>query len=149
MKKLLALVLTIVMVLSLVACGDKAKDKSETTADGTNVTDTETMQLPIDLDAAGEQAITDQRASMDTLVETRDVWLEGKMTFALDENPKTYADFVEHIGCDASVYENKAEDGERWFTWIAEGDETAKLLAVFWETPNGWTLYSVGSTNIG
>lgn len=71
------------------------------------------------------------------------------MTFAFDSEQKTYEDFVAHIGCDATYYEYKADDMERHFIWVAEGDDTAMLLVVFWETPKGWTLYSIGSTNIG
>jgi hypothetical protein len=70
------------------------------------------------------------------------------MTFALAEDQKTYEDFKEHIGCHASTYTYNADDAERTFVWEADGDATAKLLAVFWETPKGWTLYSIGSTNL-
>ena len=142
MKKFLAMILALVMLLSLAACGgEKAEEKPEQG-------EAEHTLIQIDLDAAGEQKVSDERAPMATLVETRDVWLEGQMTFAFASDPKTYEDFVEHIGCEASFYENKAEDGERWYTWVAAEDETAKFLAVFWETPSGWTLYSVGSTNV-
>ncbi len=142
MKKLIALLLVLTMVLCLAACGgDKKESKpKEPTLE---------EKYGIDLNATGEQEMSDERAKMDVLVETRDVWLEGRMTFAFDSEQKTYEDFVEHIGCDASYYVNMPEDGERHFVWIAEGDETAKFLAVFWETPKGWTLYAVGSTNIG
>lgn len=92
--------------------------------------------------------MSDERAAKDKLIETKDVWLEGKMTFALAAEAKTYEDFVEHIGCEASFYENKPEDGERWYTWVAAEDETAQLVAVFWETGEGWVLYSIGSTNL-
>lgn len=140
MKKLLALLLALVMLVSLAACGDK-EDKDNKGGEGA-------AKIQIDLDAEGEQVVSEDRASKATLVETKDVWLEGKMTFALDANAKTYEEFVEHIGCEASFYENKPEDGERWYTWVAEEDESAKLLAVFWETGDGWTLYSIGSTNL-
>ena len=159
MKRLLALLLALVMLLSLAACAGEAKEDekkdrdrndSDTvvdTDDG-NTGDDEAADPGIDLEAEGEQAMSDERASMAVLVETRDVWLEGKFSFALDENPKTYEDFVDHIGCEASFYEYKADDGERCYTWVAEEDATAKFLAVFWETPQGWTLYSVGSVNV-
>lgn len=142
MKKMLAMILALVMLLSLAACGGKSEEKPAQEDEKSNL-------IQIDLEAEGEQKVSDERAAMATLVETRDVWLEGQMTFALASEPKTYEDFVEHIGCEASFYENKPEDGERWYTWVAAEDETAKFLAVFWETPQGWTLYSVGSTNIG
>ena len=155
MKRLLALLLALVMLLSLAACAGEAKEdekKDRDRNDSNTVADTDdgaaAADPGVDLEAEGEQALSDERASMAVLVETRDVWLEGKFTFAMDENPKTYEDFVEHIGCEASFYEYKADDGERCYTWVAEEDTTAKFLAVFWETPQGWTLYSVGSVNV-
>lgn len=145
MKKLLAILLALTMVLCFAACGEGSDDNSgETTAAPVN--DLES-KYGIDLEAAGEQKLSDDRATMDVLVETRDVWLEGQTAFLTSD--KTYEDLAAHIGCDASYYTNMAEDGERHFVWEAEGDATAKFLAVFWETPNGWVLYSVGSTNIG
>lgn len=143
MKKLIALLMALTMIFCLAACGGDEENA------GNNAAVDLEAKYGIDLDAAGEQKMSDERAQESVLAETRDVWLEGNMTFILAENPKTYDDFVEHIGCDASFYTYSAEDGERQFVWVAEGDETAKFLAVFWETPNGWTLYSVGSTNIG
>ena len=140
MKKFLALLLTMIMLVSLVACGGE----QGAAAQGED----EAPKAQIDLEAEGEQKVSDERAAKATLIETRDVWLEGKMTFALATDAKTYEEMVEHIGCEASIYENKPEDGERWYTWVAEEDETAKFLAVFWETGDGWTLYSIGSTNL-
>ena len=142
MKKLLALLLVCVLALGFTACGGGGEEEAAPAAK------TLEEKYGINYTAAGEQVMSSERASKDVLIETRDVWLEGKMSFVLDENPKTYEDFVEHIGCDASVYSYSAEDAERSFTWIAEGDETAKFMAVFWETPQGWVLYTMGSTNL-
>lgn len=66
---------------------------------------------------------------MAKLVDTKDVWLEGRMSFLLDEDKNTYADFVEYIGCNAAEYEYAEEDMERRYTWIAEEDETGAVLA--------------------
>ena len=155
MKRLLALLLALVMLLSLAACAGEAKEdekKDRDRNDSNTVADTDdgaaAADPGVDLEAEGEQAQSDERASKAVLLETRDVWLEGRFSFALDENPKTYEDFVGHIGCEASFYEYKADDGERCYTWVAEEDAAAKFLAVFWETPQGWTLYSVGSVNV-
>ncbi len=125
------------MVLCLVACGGAP---AATDLEG---------KYGIDLEAAGEQTLSSDRAAKSVLTETKDVWLEGKMTFALDPDAKTYEEVAEHIGCDASLYTYSADDMERQFVWISEEDPTAKFLAVFWETAQGWTLYSVGSTNLG
>ena len=148
MKRFFAILLAILMVFSLAACGG---DKEDAGSDGGNkAAVTDGSDLGIDLNAAGVQKMSDDRAPMDKLVETRDVWLEGRFTFVLDTDKKTYADFAEHIGCNAAEYEYAEEDMERRYTWIAEGDETAKFLAVFVEGGDGnWYLYSVGSTNIG
>ena len=142
MKKMIALLLAMVMMLGLVACGGE-----EAAEGGNNAVDLE-AKFGIKFDGEGEQKMSDQRAAKSVLLETKDTWLGGKMTFAFDSDAKTYEDFVEHIGCDASYYINNQDDGERHFGWVAEGDETAKLLAVFWETPDGWTLYASGATNI-
>ena len=139
MKKIIALVLVLTLALCFAACG-KEDDSSA-------AVDLE-AKYGISFTAEGEQTLSADRASKDKLIETKDTWLGGKMTFALDPEQKTYEDFVEYIGCDASTYSYSADDAERSFVWIAEGDETAKFIAVFWETPNGWTLYSVGSTNL-
>lgn len=150
MKKFITLFMVFAMLLCFVACGGNEADEStasEAGSEGAGAVDLE-AKYGIDFDAEGEQKLSDSRAAKSVLVETKNVWLEGKLTFALDSNPKTYEDFVEHIGCDASLYSYSAEDGERSYIWVAEDDETAKLLAVFWETPNGWTLYSVGTTNL-
>lgn len=153
MKKILALLLAMLMLLCLAACGGDETKTDGAVAETTDAVDdgsaSAAAKYGVNLTAAGEQKMSDERATMDVLVETRDVWLGGMTTFAFDAVPKTYADFVEHIGCDASSYTYMEEDGERHYVWIAEGDETAKLLAVFWETPKGWTLYSVGAVNIG
>lgn len=145
MKKLIALLLAMVMMMSFVACGG---DEGGEGGGAPAANDIET-KFGIDLDAAGQQNMSDERAAASVLLETRDTWLGGQMTFALASDVKTYEDFVEHIGCDATYYEYKADDMERHFIWVAEGDDSVKFLAVFWETPNGWTLYSVGSTNLG
>lgn len=149
MKKTLVWLLALAMLFCLAACGgEKGGDGGKDAASG-GAEESAAAKYGVDLAAAGEQKMSDERAAMDVLVETRDVWLEGKMTFVLAENPKTYADFVEHIGCDASSYTYVAEDSERHYVWIAEGNDTAMLLAAFWQTPDGWTLYSIGSTNLG
>lgn len=138
MKKIIALVLVLTMALCFAACGKEeapaAKSLEET--------------YGISFTAEGEQTMSSDRASKDKLIETKDTWLGGKMTFALDPDAKTYEELAEHIGCDASTYTYSADDAERSFVWIAEGDETAKFVAVFWETADGWTLYAVGSTNL-
>ena len=142
MKKMIALLLAMVMMLGMVACGGDEAPEGGNEAAGLEA------KYGIKFDGEGQQKMSDERAPMSVLVETKDTWLGGQTTFAFASETKTYEDFAEHIGCDATYYINKAEDGERHFVWVAEGDDTAQLLAVFWETPQGWTLYAIGTTNI-
>jgi len=144
MKRFFAMMLALMLVLCLTACGGEKKEPEK----AVDAIEAAATKYGVTLTAAGEQKMSDERAKMEVLAETRDTWLEGKMTFAFESTPKTYADFVEHIGCDASSYTFVEKNSERHFVWVAEGNESAKLLAVFWETPKGWTLYSIGSTNI-
>lgn len=145
MKKFLALIMALMMVFALAACGSDGSSD-----DGGKAAVTDGSDLGMDMDAAGVQKMSDDRASKAKLIDTRDVWLEGRFSFLLDEDKKTYADFAEYIGCNAAEYEYAEEDMERRYTWIAEEDETAKFLAIFVEGGDGnWYLYSVGSTNLG
>ena len=122
MKKLIALLLALVMMMSFAACG--GNENGDEAPAGKDIE----KEFGIDLDAAGRQNMSTKRAAESVLTETRDTWLGGKMTFAFDSEQKTYEDFVAHIGCDATYYEYKAEDMERHFIWVAEGDDTAMLL---------------------
>lgn len=151
MKKIIAMMMVLLMVFALAACGDSGSgtttdNKTEAAAPAAN----DGSDLGIDLTAAGVQKMSDDRASEAKLVEVRDVWLEGKMSFILDTDKKTYGDFAEYIGCNAAEFEYAEEDMERRYTWISDEDETSKFLAVFTEGGDGnWYLYTVGSTNIG
>lgn len=149
MKKLLALMMVLMMVFALAACGSDGGSDNGTDG-GNKAAVTDGSDLGIDMDAAGVQKMSDDRASKAKLIDTRDVWLEGRFSFILDTDKKTYKDFADYIGCNAAEYEYAEEDMERRYTWIAEEDETAKFLAVFIEGGDGnWYLYSVGSTNLG
>ena len=85
MKKIIALVLVLALALCFAACG-----KEDTPA----AADLE-AKYGISFTAEGEQTLSADRASKDKLIETKDTWLGGKMTFALDPEQKTYEDFVE------------------------------------------------------
>ena len=146
MKKALSILLMFALLLCLTACGGEKK-ADEPTASADSIADV-AAKYSLDLASASEQAMSDERAATDVLVSVMKDWLGGNTFFAYDAQPKTYADFVEHIGCDASYYYFNEGAAERHFVWLVEGDDTAKFLASFKETSNGWTLDAIGSTNI-
>lgn len=144
MKKLIMILLAMAMMLGMVACGggDSGDEGS-----GKEVVDLG-AKYGIDMEAEGQQNLSDERVAMEILKETRDVWLERKINFTLDEVPKTYDDFVEHIGCDASYYKYNAKNGQRTFTWECDSDPTAKLVAIFWDKGDGYVLYAASCQNV-
>ena len=148
MKKGVALLLVLMMLFSLSACGDKEKVEYVPVPSAPVSSVVTKAEETVDFEAEGEQEITDERAKKSVLLETRDKWLEGKTYFAFSQEQRTYEDFVEHIGCDASVYTYSPENNERQFIWNAKENEDARLVATFWESPKGWTLYSIGSTSL-
>lgn len=143
MKKILVFLLAMVMVICLTACGDKKTEGGNDGAKADAMAEAAT-KYGIDLAAEGEQKMSETRAAMAVLVETKDVWLEGSTMFF--DSDKTYADFVEHIGCDANFY--SYSNGSRNFTWVAEGDDNAKLQITFKDNGKGWVLSASGSVNI-
>lgn len=149
MKKLIALFLVLVTFFCLTACSSEKKDTSATNGTTTNTTSADPVadaaaKYGINLTAEGEQKMSDERAAMSVLVETKDVFLGGSTMFFGSD--KTYADFVAHIGCDASYY--SFSGGKRNFTWCPEGNDSAKLMITFADSGNGWTLSTSGSVNI-
>ena len=147
MKKLLALFLVLAMVFCLTACGGEkpaAKGNDAKTTISVDAAADAAAKYGVNLTAEGEQKMSDERAAMSVLLETKDVFLEGSTMFFGSD--KTYADFVEHIGCDASFY--SFSGGQRNFTWCPEGNDNAKLMITFAESAKGWTLSASGSVNI-
>lgn len=152
MKKLIALFLVLVTLFCLTACSSEKKDTSATNGTTTNTTSAGSAdpvadaaaKYGINLTAEGEQKMSDERAAMSVLVETKDVFLGGSTMFFGSD--KTYADFVAHIGCDASYY--SFSGGQRNFTWCPEGNDSAKLMITFADSGKGWTLSTSGSVNI-
>lgn len=149
MKKLIALFLVLVTLFCLTACSSNKNDAP--TANGTSTGSTSSdpaadaaAKYGVNLTAEGEQKMSDERAAMSVLVETKDVFLGGSTMFFTSD--KTYADFVAHIGCDASYY--SFSGGNRNYTWCPEGNDNAKLMITFADSGNGWTLSASGSVNI-
>lgn len=89
--------------------------------------------------------MSSDRASKEVLSETVTGFLGGNTLFTGTELEKlTYADFVEHIGCDASEYKYDDDEKAECYTWIAKDDDQSKLS--IWIS-GGKLLYS-GSANL-
>ena len=118
MKKVIALVLTVMMMLSLTACG------------GGGTKDT---GLPgIDMKSAEVQTVSSDRATLEVLNETFFTYLGG-LNYFTDGDPQaklTYADLKEHIGVDCSTYQYQEEYQRGVYTWYT-GEADACALALF------------------
>ena len=119
MKKMIALLLTALMVLALTACGDGgSKDTG----------------LPgVDMKSTEVQAVTSDRAALEVLNETFATYLGGLNYFSIDEpqSKMTYADLKAHIGVDCSEYRYDADYQRGIYTWYAAEDEACALKMFF------------------
>ena len=124
MKKLTALLLSLVMILALTACGDKAGDDKS----GGGASDN-----PYNLDYTSEelQPMTDERASEEKLIEAKDYYLDGLQSKPDEFSKMTYKDIAEYIGVDASEYQHFESWHQDRYTWYVEGSEGPCLLAAF------------------
>ncbi len=104
----------------------------------------------LDLASTATQKMADGGPTHATLQETAYGWLNGTTFFVMSElNTLTYADFVEHIGCDAQEYRYKALGQQRAYTWTACDKEFCGFGAFFRENDNGdWTLWATGASNV-
>ena len=139
MKKLIALLLAMVMMLSMAACGGAGEEEGQQA--GNEGVDLAT-KYGINMEGEGEQKLSDERVPADKLREVRDVWLKRQISFAFDPDPKTYEDFVEYIGCDASYYTYNPKNGWRTFSWEAEGAPETRFVAIFQDSGDGYFLYA-------
>ena len=104
----------------------------------------------IDLNSSAVQKMAEAGSTHDVLQETVYGWLGGTTVFWIsDMNHLTYADFVEHIGCDAQEFSFRSLGSKRSYTWIASDNPLTKFGAFFCENENGeWTIYATGSSQI-
>lgn len=104
----------------------------------------------IDLNSTATQPMAEGGPTHAVLQETAYGWLKGTTFFVMSElNTLTYADFVEHIGCDAQEYRYKSLGQQRVYTWIASDKPFVGFGAFFRENDDGeWTLWATGSSNI-
>lgn len=137
MKKLIALVLTMLMILSLTACGDKGGDGGGK----------DSALSGIDMKSEEVQDVSSDRTTEDVLSETFYTYLGGLNYFTDgDEQAKlTYADLKEHIGVDCSDYRYDATYERGIYTWYAGEDDVCSLSLFFGD--NG-KLIAAGAYNL-
>ncbi len=121
MKKMMALVLTMLMVFSLTACGGGGGGKKDAGLPG------------VDMKSAETQTVTDDRAALEVLNETFFTYLGGLNYFTDgDEQAKlTYGDLKEHIGVDCSDYRYDEAYQRGIYTWYAAEDDACSLSLFF------------------
>ena len=108
-------------------------------------------QYGIDLNSTATQPMAEAAVTHDVLQEVVYGWLKGTTMFMTvsEYSPLTYADFVEHIGCDAQEYRYKSLGHQRVYTWVAQDNPFAKFGAFFRENDDGeWTIWATGSSQI-
>ena len=105
----------------------------------------------IDLTSDMVQAMSQERTTHAILQETVYGWLRGTTiyTFSPELRTMTYADFANHIGCDASEFAFSVRDRARVYTWIAGDKPIAKFSVFFRQNLDGeWTVIASGSVQV-
>ena len=126
LKKLTALLLALMMLLALAACGGKTGGEKPGGNEPAN-------DNPYNLDYTSEelQPMTDERASEEKLIEAKDYYLDGLQSKPDEFSKMTYKDIAEYIGVDASEYQHFESWQQDRYTWYVEGSEGPCLLAAF------------------
>ena len=137
MKKLIALVLTMLMILSLTACNGEGGDGGGK----------DSALSGIDMKSEEVQDVSSDRTTEDVLSETFYTYLGGLNYFTdSDSQAKlTYADLKEHIGVDCSDYRYDATYERGIYTWYAGEDDVCSLSLFFGD--NG-KLIAAGAYNL-
>jgi len=168
MKKIIALILVLILGITLLAgCGDEKKpddggdktgavsDKTDADGGSGNTADGDKSSYDgssygIDLASTEVQQMSETRATKDKLSETVTDWLEGNTMFleGTEMGSRTYKDFVDYIGCDATEYKYDASYSARFYTWISEDSDNSKLGVWFKEIDGVWCLAFTGATNL-
>jgi len=138
MKRTIVSVMVLVLGMTMLAGCGGSKAGSDGSSFGIDFASTETQQM------------SDKRAAKEKLSETKSEWLKDATMFleGSEESKRTYQDFVSYIGCDATEYKFDDSRNERYYTWIAEGEDNCKLGVWFEEKGGKWTLSCTGSTNL-
>lgn len=122
MKKLLILMVSLVMVFSLAACGGNGGNgENGGTAETTNA-------YNLDMKSTETQPMSTKRASIEVLRETAQTYLGGLNYFEGTEQANlTYNDIKEHIGVDATMYRYDDTQQAELYVWYVDGDDKASL----------------------
>lgn len=132
MKKRFAMLLTLVMVLSLAACGGETSKPVEEV-------------YGLDLTSTEEQAMSEvcaERAALYTAVKGK--FGDATIFLGSEFEKMTYDDLKALLGVDATYYYYDEEEEAEVFVWKASDSDTAKVA--FWFRDND--LYALGSTNL-
>lgn len=130
-KRLFALLLALMMLFALTACGDKANTGDAAASTGESAAQTNDNPYNLDYKSADLQPMTDERASTEKLAEAGEHYMHGLSSDPTNFTKTTYKDMAEYIGTDASEYQHFESWGQDRYTWYVEGSEGASLLAVF------------------
>ena len=138
MKKMLSLVLSLLIVFSLTACGG---------GDGGSGGKKDSGLPGIDMKSTEVQTVSADRATLDVLNETFFTYLGGLNYFSDDDEQSklTYADLKEHIGVDCSDYCYDEAYQRGIYTWYADEDDACSLSLFFGD--NG-KLIAAGAYNL-
>ena len=139
-KSLVCIILSLVLATGLLSCGNKNADKS-----GGGETKDPVAEFNIDYEKEGEQPVSNERVSGDTLAELYQVWAAGS-----DPELKagiSYEDLVKKVGVEASMFQ--LFGSYQMYIWKADGDDTKSLNATMQEKDGKWVLFSLNGYNIG
>jgi len=141
MKKSIVLLLVLILGVSLLA-GCSSGGDGKAADDGSS--------YGIDLNSSDVQQMSENRAARDKLTETVEEWMDGATMFleGTEHGKRTYKDFADFIGCDATEYYFDASRNSRVYTWIADGEDNSKLSVWFEKRGGIWCSAYSGSTNL-
>ena len=161
MKRTITLLLVLMLGISTLAgcySGSTAADPStnntkpedSATAGNDSTSDNDGSSCGIDLASTELQQMSGKRAMREKLEETVREWLEGATIFPDGDemSKRTYGDFVDYIGCDATEYKFDDSYSARMYTWKAEDSDNSKLSVWFVEKGGTWSLSFTGSANL-
>lgn len=155
-KHFFTLLLAIILVFSLSACGegkngsDTDKSDVEGNAEAASAPQNgeyDGSSFGIDLTSTEVQQMSDQRATQEKLSETLNDWCEG-LGRSEKISSRTYKDFVDYIGCDATEYYYDKDMSARVYAWRAEDNDTAKFGLWVVEVGGEWKASAIGTTNL-
>jgi NOL1/NOP2/fmu family ribosome biogenesis protein len=153
MKKFVIVIISILLIVGLVACGgkddsgqvnkpsetSKTSEASETSKAGDSAAEKNPYNL--DYESTDIQFMSDKKASVETLRETAVEWLEGRTTLVGTKFADyTYEDVAEHIGVDATYYYYNEHWPGRTYSWYAEGNDNVSFAIVLSERGGVWKL---------